>query len=85
MTATAGGGYDADREYWYMNTNLSNNAAVTITGGDSQYWSNPPSGLGTLSFVMVRTPTWVHGYPSGSFLVYSELDRPGSSTASTGG
>src|SRR5262249_4277247 len=57
VTATAGDGYAANREYWYMTSNLSNSSAVTFSGGTSQYWSNPPSGLGTLSFTTVRTPT----------------------------
>jgi hypothetical protein len=71
VTATAGGGYAANREYWYLTTNLSNSSAVTISGATSQYWSNPPSGLGTLSFTTVRTPTWTSGSSRGTMLVYS--------------
>jgi hypothetical protein len=71
VTATAGGGYDADREYWYVTTNLSNSGSYVVTGGTSQSWSNPPSGLGTLSFKMQRTPTWTSGTLSGTLLAYS--------------
>ncbi len=71
VTATAGGGYDADREYWYLSSNLSNGSAVTFSGGSSQDWSTTPSGLGTLSFKTVRTPTWTSGTSTGSMLVYS--------------
>ena len=71
VTATAGDGYAANREYWYLTTNLSNSSAVTFTGGTSEYWSTPPSGLGTLSFTTERTPTWTLGTERGSALVYS--------------
>ncbi len=70
VTATAGGGYAADREYWYMSSNLSNSSAVVFSGGTSQYWSTPPSGLGTLSFTTVRTPTWTSSNTRGTMLVY---------------
>ena len=64
-------GYAADREYWYLTSNLSNSAGVTFSGGSSQYWSTTPSGLGTLSFTTARTPTWTVGVSSGSMLSYS--------------
>src|SRR5262245_24510011 len=41
VTNTAGGGYDANREYWYMTTNLSNTSAIKIVGGGSKAWSTP--------------------------------------------
>jgi hypothetical protein len=71
VTATAGDGYDANREYWYLTTNLSNSSAVTFTGGASESWSTPPSGLGTLSFTMNRTPTWRAGNIMATVPVYS--------------
>lgn len=71
VTATAGGGYTANREYWYLTSNLSNSASYTFSGGTSEYWSSPPSGLGTLSFVTQRTPTWTSGTPSGTFPLHS--------------
>lgn len=73
VTNTAGGGYEANREYWYMSANLSNSGTYTFTGGSSQYWSTPPSGLGTLSFKTVRTPTWSSGTPSGTMLFSNNL------------
>ena len=42
VTATAGDGYAANREYWYLTRNLSNDLAVTFTGGASESWSTPP-------------------------------------------
>ena len=71
VTATAGDGYIANREYWYLTTNLSNSSAVTFVGGASKSWSTPPSGLGTLSFTMNRTPTWNTASSRGTFPVYS--------------
>jgi hypothetical protein len=71
VTATAGDGYSANVEYWYLTSNLSNSAAVTFTGGTAEYWSTAPSGLGTLSFTTERTPTWTSGTMSGSMLQYS--------------
>jgi hypothetical protein len=73
VTATANGSYAANTEYWYMTTNLSNNSAITITAGTSQYWSNPPTGLGTLSFSTTRTPTWTSGTAAGVMLAYSNV------------
>ena len=71
-TASPDGTYAANVEYWYLTSNLSNSAAVTITGGTSQYWSTPPSGLGTLSFSTERTPSWTYGtMSSGTLLEYS--------------
>lgn len=71
VTATTGDGYSANTEYWYVTSNLSNTSAVTVTGGSSEYWTTAPSGLGTLSFTMARTPTWTSGTSSGIKLVYS--------------
>lgn len=71
VTRTAGGGYQANREYWYLSANLSNGNTYTFTGGTAQAWSTPPSGLGTLSFKTNRTPTWSSGTPSGTMLNYS--------------
>jgi hypothetical protein len=71
VTATSGDGYSANTEYWYVTTNLSNSSAVTFTGGASETWSTSPSGLGTLSFSMDRTPTWTSGGMRGTFPVYS--------------
>lgn len=71
VTNTAGGGFSANREYWYMSANLSNSGTYTFVGGTSEDWTSPPSGLGTLSFVTQRTPTWTSGTPSGTFPVYS--------------
>jgi hypothetical protein len=73
VTATAGDGYDANTEYWYLTTNLSNSSAVTFIGGASESWSTPPSGLGTLSFTMNRTPTWSTASSRGTFPVYSDV------------
>jgi hypothetical protein len=69
--ATAGAGFDANREYWYLTTNVNTGSPVTFVGGTSEYWSNPPSGLGTLSFVTNRTPTWTSGTPRGTMLLES--------------
>src|SRR5262245_17330698 len=66
VTRTTGGGYQADKEYWYLSTNISMSMSVTFTSGASQYWSTPPSGLGTLSFTTERRPTWTSGTPSGT-------------------
>jgi hypothetical protein len=71
VTATAGAGFDADREYWFVTTNLGDSGTYTFTGGASESWSNPPSGLGTLSFTMKRTPTWTPNTLSGTILGYS--------------
>lgn len=65
-------GYAADREYWYMTANLSNSSTVTFVSRSSEYWSNPPSGLGTLSFVTERRPTWTSSTPSGTFPLYTD-------------
>jgi len=67
--STAGAGFDANREYWYLTQNASNGAALTFVGGTSEYWSNPPSGLGTLSFVTQRRPLWGSDTPAGSMLL----------------
>jgi hypothetical protein len=69
-TNTAGGGiYDANYEYWYMYSNVSMSAAVTITSGPSQYWSTPPTDLGTLSFRTNRIPSWTSSTPRGTLLL----------------
>jgi hypothetical protein len=70
VTRTAGDGFAADREYWYMTSNLSNGAAVTFAGGTAKTWKSHPNGLGTLSFTTVRTPTWTFGASSESMLAY---------------
>lgn len=71
VTHTAGGGYDANREYWYMTSNMSMGAAVAFTGGTPQDWSTPPGSLGTLSFKTRRDATWTLATPSGTLLVES--------------
>jgi len=71
VTATAGDGYAANTEYWYMTSNLSNSSAVTFVGGTPEYWSTPPTGLGTLSFSTSRTPTWSSATARGTYPVYS--------------
>jgi hypothetical protein len=69
VTRTAGGGYDANREYWYMTTNVSMNTALSFVSSAEEGWSNPPSGLGTLSFVTARTPQWTSASPPSSMLL----------------
>lgn len=69
VTNTAGGGYEANREYWYLTQNVSMASALTFTSGAAQYWTTPPSGLSTLSFVTERRPTWTTATPSGTLLV----------------
>jgi hypothetical protein len=69
--SVAGAGFDANREYWYLATNVNTGSPLTFSGGTSQDWSNPPSGLGTLSFVTQRTPTWTSGTPRGTMLLES--------------
>jgi hypothetical protein len=71
VTRTAGDGFSANREYWYMASNLSNGSAVTFTGGAATTWRTHPTGLGTLSFTTVRTPSWTLGASTGSMLAYS--------------
>ncbi len=61
VTTTASGIYSANREYWYVTTNLSNSTGATFVPGTAEYWSTPPSGLGTLSFTMSSTFTWTGG------------------------
>jgi hypothetical protein len=61
VTNTAGDGYAANTEYWYMAAPVSNNQALTFAGGRALSWSLPPPGLGTLSFTTARTPTWTLG------------------------
>jgi hypothetical protein len=69
VTNTTGGGYDGQTEYWYLVTNVSMGSSLTFTSGASEYWSTPPSGLGTLSFKTQRRPTWTSGTPSGTLLL----------------
>ena len=69
--ATAGDGFAANTEYWYMYENLSNSTTFTFTGGVSEPWSTAPSGLGTLSFTMTATPTWSSGTISGTLPSYA--------------
>src|ERR1700722_16074418 len=57
-TRTDGGGYAANCEYWFMTANVSS-------------WSAPPSGLGTLSFVMASSTSWTRGTQSGNFHAYA--------------
>lgn len=71
VTATAGAGFAANTEYWYMTSNLSNSSAITFSGGTSTSWSSPPSGLGTLSFSTARTPSWSSATARGTYPVYS--------------
>src|SRR5262245_34070199 len=54
VARTTGGGYTAGTEYWYMYGNVSMGSSLTFTSGSSQYWSTPPSDLGTLSFTMAQ-------------------------------
>lgn len=68
VTRNAGGGYDANREYWYLTSNIATGSSLTLTAGSSEFWSNPPTGLGTLSFKTERRPTWTAGTPSGTML-----------------
>jgi hypothetical protein len=71
VTSTAGSGFDANREYWYMSSNVSMGSSLTFHTGTPSTWSTPPSGLGTLSFVTNRTPTWTSGTPRGTLLLES--------------
>jgi Caspase domain len=71
VTNTANGAFAAQTEYWYMYENLSNTAPFTINGGTSQPWTNPPTGLGTLSFATTATPTWSSGAVTGSLPCFS--------------
>src|SRR5262249_917882 len=65
------GGCTAGNEYFYMTANVSMSSSLTISSGASQNWSNPPSGLGTLSFTMPQRPTWSSGTPSGTLLCHT--------------
>jgi hypothetical protein len=76
VTATDGDGYTANREYWYVATNPTNGESVTFIGGTSEYWTTTPSGLGTLSFTMDRTPTWTAGSYRG-YLPYYQAPTGG--------
>jgi hypothetical protein len=62
-------GFDPNTEYWYLTANLSNDAAVTFTGGPSTSWSSPPSGLGSLSFATARSTSWTQDYMVGTLLL----------------
>ncbi len=72
VTNAEGGGFAAATEYWYMVDPISGRTACTFTAGASQPWSNPPSGLGTLSFKMANTTTWTRGTQSGSAHLYHD-------------
>src|SRR5262245_41938161 len=52
VTATKGAGYDEAVEYWYMTSNASMGSSLTFSAEGGDYWADPPSGLGTLSFTM---------------------------------
>jgi hypothetical protein len=71
VTNTASGAFAAQTEYWYMYENLSNTTTFTINGGTSQPWTNPPSGLGTLSFTTPAPATWTSGVVTGSLPCFS--------------
>lgn len=71
VTATTGGGYTGSREYWYMNQNVATGSSLTFSSGAPDTWSNPPSGLGTLSFTTQRRPLWVSGTPSTTMELYT--------------
>ena len=73
VALTEGGGYAPNHEYWYMTANVSSRTAVTITGGASKSWSNPPTGLGTLSFLMANTSSWSRGTRSGIMHTYEGI------------
>ncbi|APR79433.1 Hypothetical protein A7982_04780 [Minicystis rosea] len=74
VTNTAGAGYTANREYWYLTSNPTMSNGLVFTGAAPEYWSNPPSGLGTLSFKTNRTPTWTSGTPSSSTSILLETN-----------
>ncbi|MFT3770048.1 MAG: caspase family protein [Minicystis sp.] len=74
VTNTSGAGFDANREYWYLTQNVSMGSAITFTSGAAEDWTNPPSGLGTLSFKTNRTPTWTSGTPSASTTLLLETN-----------
>jgi hypothetical protein len=77
VTATAyGTTYAADTEYWYMTANVSTSYDLVFTSGTPQYWSNPPSGLGTLSFSMDQRATWSSCGVRGSHFEYTEAGVP---------
>jgi hypothetical protein len=69
-TASASLGYEANKEYWYLTSNLSNTAAVTFAGGSALTWSTTPS-MGTLSFVTARSTSWQSANPVGTMLIHT--------------
>jgi len=71
VTLTDGGGYANSREYWFMTGDVSSRQPVTITGGTSGSWADPPTGLGTLSFTMANTTSWSRGTRSGVMHTYT--------------
>ena len=66
--ATAGAGFDAEREYWYLTSNVSMSSPLTFTSGASQAWTTVPT-VGTLSFKTQRRPSWTSATPRGDFLL----------------
>ena len=68
VTRTAGGGFAADREYWYLTSNISMGSSLTLISGADEYWSTPPS-VGTLSFKTQRRAVWTSATPSGTLLL----------------
>jgi hypothetical protein len=73
VTNLEGGGYNAQTEYWYMNAAIDSSTEFIISAGTAQPWSNPPTGLGTLSFGMADESTWTLGTPSGTIHVYHNI------------
>lgn len=66
--ATAGDGFEAEREYWYLTSNITMTSPLTFTSGVSQWWSTVPT-VGTLSFKTQRRPSWTIATPRGDFLL----------------
>jgi hypothetical protein len=76
-TTADGTTYAANREYWYMTSNVSTSYSLTFTSGAGEYWSSPPSGLGTLSFTMDQRASWTGATPQGSKFKYmSQIGLP---------
>jgi hypothetical protein len=64
VTRTAGLGFAADREYWFMTVNLAGAPQLTVNSAAAQYWSTPPPALGAPSFVTLRNPVWIADTPT---------------------
>lgn len=58
VTGSAGGGFDAHREYWYLTGNLSTDAPLKVVSRRAQLWNQAPTNLGKLSFVTRQQPEW---------------------------